>query len=279
MDTKALFQAGDLDAAVTSATEAVKRNPTDAPSRAFLAELLCFCGEYGRADKQLDALGAQSPSAGVGVVLMRQLIRAEMARQECFAQGRLPEFFVEPPARLRLHLEASIALRDDKVLEAARKLEEAESLRPALSGTCNGKPFDDARDADDLTASFFEVLTGNGHYYWLAMEHVERMEFRAPTHAVDLLWRNATVSVRGGPEGEVFLPVLYHGSHASEDASLRLGRRTDWIGGEGSPARGLGQRVLLFGDADIPMLEIRQVSLNERGAPGEPPQETDDGGR
>lgn len=270
MHAKELFQTGELDAAVAAATEAVKRNPTDTVSRAFLAELLCFCGDFGRADKQLDALGVQSPAAGVGLVLMRQLIRAETARQEFYAEGRLPEFFMEPPPRLHLHLEASIALREGNATEAARKLDEAEAGRAPLSGACNGSPFDDARDTDDLTASFFEVLTGNGKYYWLPMDQVERMEFRAPTHAGDLLWRSVTVSVRGGPEGEVFLPVLYHGSHASEDAQIRLGRKTDWLGGEDTPVRGLGQRVFLFGDADVPLLQIGQLSFNPAAAAREP---------
>ena len=279
MDAKAFFRAGQLDAAVAAATEAVKHSPTDSRARAFLAELLCFCGEFGRADKQLDALGAQSPDAGVGIVLMRQLIRAETARQECFTQGRLPEFFVEPPPWLHLHLEAAIALREDDPGEAAVMLEEAMSLRPALSGICNGKPFDVACDTDDLTAPFFEVLTGNGKCYWLPMEHVERIDFRAPTHAVDLLWRSATVSVRGGPEGEVFLPVLYAGSHASDDPAIRLGRKTDWIGGDGPPARGLGQRVYIFGDAELAILEIEQVRFDQVPAPGEQPRETNDAGR
>lgn len=277
MDAKELFHSGELDAAVAAATEAVKRSPTDSRARAFLAELLCFTGDLARADKQLDALGSQSHAAGVGIVLMRQLIRAETARRDFHAQGRIPEFFVEPPPRIHLHLEASIALRENNTAEAVRKLGEAESLCPALSGTCNGKPFGDARDTDSLTSSFFEVLTGNGKCYWLPMEHVERMEFHAPTHAVDLLWRSTTVSVRGGPEGEVFLPVLYHGSHASDDTAIRLGRKTEWLGGEDSPVRGVGQRVFLFGDADVSILELQQLSFDPPAA-AEPAPETNHGG-
>ena len=63
---------------------------------------------------------------------------------------------------VRLALEASICVREGKPGEAAAKLDEAEQLRPHLPGTAGGKPFDDFRDVDDLTATFFEVFTSTG---------------------------------------------------------------------------------------------------------------------
>ena len=36
----------------------VRDNPTDAQRRAFLFELLCFAGQYDRAEKQLNVLGS-----------------------------------------------------------------------------------------------------------------------------------------------------------------------------------------------------------------------------
>ena len=65
------------------------------------------------------------------------------------------------------------------------------------------------------------------------MERVEIIEFHDPLRPRDLLWRARQMVVRGGPDGEVFLPVLYAGSHANPDDRIRLGRMTDWRGGEG----------------------------------------------
>ena len=50
------------------------------------------------------------------------------------------------------------------------------------------------------------MLTSTGKYYWIPMERVEMIEFHDPARPRDLLWRRAHMVVRGGPDGEVFLP-------------------------------------------------------------------------
>jgi type VI secretion system protein ImpE len=69
------------------------------------------------------------------------------------------------------------------------------------------------------------------------------------------------MAVRGGPDGEVFLPALYAGSHLEPDDRVRLGRMTDWRGGDGTPVRGVGQRIFLVGGEGCPILELREVVL------------------
>jgi type VI secretion system protein ImpE len=263
MNAREYYQAGDLEQAVAAALAEVKGHPTDLDRRGFLAELLCFAGDLERADRQLDALGQQSPEAMLGVAMFRHQVRAEQARQQFYSEGRLPEFLEPPPPWLRLHLEASIRLREGKEDEAAGLLADAEEQRPKVSGTCNGRAFDDLRDLDDLTASAFEVLTSNGKYYWIPFERVELIEFRAPTRARDLLWRRARMIVRDGPDGEVFLPALYAGSHAVADDRVRLGRATDWRGGDGAPVRGIGQRTFLVGDEACSILEIETLAIGD----------------
>jgi type VI secretion system protein ImpE len=255
------YQSGDLGAAITAALEAVKQHPTDGKHRGFLCELLCLTGDLERADRQLDALLTQEPEVAAGIGLFRQLIRAEQARQQFFADGRLPEFLDQPSPVLRLHLEASVLLRDGKAAEAAALLDRAEAERIHVKGTCDGKAFDDMRDLDDLTAPFFEVLTSNGKYYWIPIERVESMELHAPARPRDLLWPRVHMIVAGGPDGEVYLPALYVGSHADADGRIRLGRVTDWRGGEGKPVRGFGQRTFLLGEESRPLLEIREIEF------------------
>src|SRR5439155_24520554 len=135
-----------------------------------------------------------------------------------------------------------------------------EGQRPRVRGTCDGQPFTDLRDLDDLTAPVFEVLTSNGKYYWVPVERVERVEFRPPARPRDLLWQRAHMVVRGGPDGEVYLPTLYAGSHAEADENLALGRATDWRGGNGEPTRGVGQRNLLVGDDCRAVLELKELT-------------------
>jgi type VI secretion system protein ImpE len=68
---------------------------------------------------------------------------------------------------------------------------------------------------------------------------------------------------RGGPEGEVYIPALYHGTYRETDEALRLGRATDWRGEGENLIQGVGQRVLLAGDRDVSIMEIGEITFNE----------------
>jgi type VI secretion system protein ImpE len=257
MTPSELYQAGQLTAAINAGLADVKKHPTDTARRGLLCELLCFAGAWERADKQLDTIGQQEPLAIPRISLFRQLIRAELARQQFFAEGRLPEFLGEPTPVLRLHLQASIALRENKPAEAAALLTQAEEQRLPPRGECDGQAFEDFRDLDDFSASFFEVLTSTGKYYWIPIEAVEVAEFRPPERPHDLLWRRTHMVVTDGPDGEVFLPTIYPLTFASGDDQLRLGRGTDWRGQEGEPVRGVGLRMFLVGDQEKTILELK----------------------
>ena len=257
------YQQGRLREAVTAALDDVKRSPADVAKRGFLAELLCLSGDLERADRQLDAAGEPDPETLVEITLFRQLIRAEIARQEFFTRGRLPEFLnkdITPD--LRLHLEAAILVRDGRFAEAASVLAQANEQRPKFAGTCNGKPFEDICDLDDLTSSFFEVLSSSGAYYWIPFTRVESLEFGEWTRPRDLLWRRAQMIVRDGPDADVYLPVVYAGSAADPDDQIRLGRATKWRGSAGAPMRGVGQRVFLIDEDDCPILDLKKLTFD-----------------
>jgi type VI secretion system protein ImpE len=256
------YQAGDLGGAIAEAVEEVKRHPGDPDRRGLLCELLCFAGELERADTQLDALAHQNPGVALGVSLLRQLVRAELARRQFHAEGRVPEFLEPPGESVRLALEASIEQREGRADGAADRLARAEALRPRAPGLEGGRPFDDFRDLDDLTAGVLEVLTSNGKYYWIPIDRVELVEFRPPERIRDLLWRRARMVVRGGPDGEVYLPVIYAGTLAEADDQLKLGRATDWRGGDGTPVRGVGQRTFLVGEEARPILELGTLEFH-----------------
>lgn len=263
MTSQELFAAGKLAEAVAAQTEAVKKHPADAAPRSFFCELLCLAGDLERADKQLDALSELDAQAAMGVAMFRQLLRAETARRECFEQGRVPELLDDPTPGLKLHLEAMVHLRAGDLAQAAQVLATAEEQRAPQTGECDGEPFDDFRDLDDLTAPVFEVLTTTGKYYWIPTERIELVEFHPPEHARDLLWRSAHMVVRGGPDGIVFVPALYPGSHQAADEQLKLGRGTDWQQAEGGPVRGVGQRTFLVGDQDRPIMELKTLTFTQ----------------
>lgn len=265
MKASEFYQEGRLDQAVTTATEEVKADPANVGKRCFFSDLLCFSGEWERADQQLDAAAQFGPGPSVAVVLRRQLIRAEAARRQCFLEGRPPELIEQPSEDVRSRLALVIALREGKANVAARLLAEGKARQTSVSGVCNDRPFERFEDLDELTASFFEVFTATGKYYWIPFASVARLELTAPTTTQDLLWRCARVVLRVAPqalpEGVIYLPVLYVGSSASRDDQLKLGRRTDWSGGGTAPFRGLGQRIFDVSGVEIPILELQRVEF------------------
>ncbi len=254
------LEAGDLDGAIEILNTEVRQKPTDAARRGALAELLCIAGNLERADRLLDALQQQDTSVALGVALFRQLIRAEQARRQFYGERRLPEFLEPPSAEDQLYLKAVVALHEGDKSGAAGLLTEAEAKRAPLAGTVDGVAFDDMRDLDDVSAAHFEVLTSTGKFYWIPMRRVESVILHRPERRRDLLWRRATMSVSGGPDGEVFLPAIYPWSEPPR-AALRLGRETDFAGGDGEPVRGMGLRSFLFGDAVRTILEIGRIDF------------------
>jgi type VI secretion system protein ImpE len=258
----ALFRAGDLAAAIDAAGAGVRKAPSDLGARVLLAEMLCFSGNLERADVILDAAGSADPKASVVVAEFRQLLRAEIARRQLRRDGRVPEFLTDPTPTQRDVLAARVAMRAGDADEAARLAGEAEAQRPHVTGTAAGVAFDDFRDADDLCAGFFEVLTSTGKYYWIPTEAVETIEFHPPQRPRDLIWRRASMSVRHGPDGEVYLPVVYDGDYSTSPDALRLGRATDWIQ-SGGPVRGLGQRLFLVGEEAVGIMDLTTLEFAE----------------
>jgi type VI secretion system protein ImpE len=254
----ALFQAGHLDDAIAAANQAVRRAPTDLGARVLLAELLLFGGNLERADVILDAAGQSDPSAAMVVAEFRQLLRADMARRQWRREGRVPEV-LEPPAPAQQALLAAwVAFRNGDISEAASQAHSAETQRPRVPGHSNDTKFDDFRDADDLFAGIFEVLTTTGKYYWIPTERIESVEFHPPRRPRDLAWRRATMSVADGPDGDVYVPAIYVTADTTDD-QLRLGRATDWS--DGPLVFGQGQRTFLIGDEAVGIMALTRLTF------------------
>jgi type VI secretion system protein ImpE len=257
-----LFRAGKLNEAIDACAKEVQQHPAQADPRDLLSQLLCFAGEFERADKQLEVLGTQFADRGPAIALIRQLIRAAEARQQFFEQGRLPEFLTEPADYIRRHVEASICIRQGELGEAAKLLEQAEEARPHPSGRCNGSAFHDFRDADDTTSSFFEAFTTTGKYFWVPFERIHRITLHPAESPLDILWRRCQIAVQGSPAGIMYLPQLYVGSSRSEDETIRVGKSTEWLGSDGEPVRGIGHRILAVDDEARPLVNIDSLEFD-----------------
>lgn len=240
MTARELYQAGKLDEAVQALSAELRSDPTDAKRRTFLFELLCFAGEYDRAEKQLDVLAQASRDADMGALVYRACLHAERLRHELFQKRDFPS-------------------GGAGAAPAPRK------------GLLNGKPFSSIEDADPRIGSRLEVF-GGGAYLWIPFEHVERVEMPPPKRLRDLLWAPALVrtgpAFKGTELGEVHLPVLCPFSWKDASGDVRLGRVTEWEeeNGEVFP---VGQKMFLVDGEEIPLLEIRKLEFE----PDQPPAE------
>lgn len=259
MNALEAFNAGSLEEALELAKQDVKSNPTDVAKRNIFCEMLCWSGDLERADKQLETLMMQDPSAAMGLALFRQLIRGEMTRQDCFTKLHAPELLKEANEITKLQIDLLLSIKEDNNTRAFEIIEEIDEKRPRVSGTCDGEAFEDIRDLDDTCATFFEVLTSTGKYYWVPFSDVDLISLQPIERPRDLLWRRAHMIVRGGPDGEVFLPVNYAKSLGSDDKQLCLGRATAWSGDEGTPMQGLGRRLMLIGENDKSLLGMTDL--------------------
>ncbi len=193
-------------------------------------------------------------------MLVRQLIRGEILREQVFAEGRPPELVGELPKAATIQLEVCAALRAGQAAEAAELVEQAASVRVPSPLVFNGKNVDDFRDLDDRIAEVLEVITTTGKYYWVPWASLRQLEFSKPERPLDLIWRKAVIDVQNGPEGEVFIPVRYPGPNGEGwDDQLRLGRATSWHGGESSVVTGLGQKMYLVGDEAQSAMDIDSI--------------------
>lgn len=267
MKAKEFLDAGQLSAAIEQTNQEVRSHPTDPRQRTFLFELLCFAGDYQRAERQLDIIAQQQARAEVGVQVYRNVLVAESTRHRLFSEGLRPGFLFDPPPYVHLHLEAMNRLREDRPAEAMALLEESERSRPRLRGRLDGQAFEDFRDSDALLEPFLEVFF-HSDYLWLPFEQIRHLSICAPERLRDLLWIPARFESHSGLAGEVFLPVLYPGSSEHPNDLVRLGRMTDWKAvGEGL-VLGVGQRLFYVDDEEKAMLEVREVAFEAQASAG-----------
>ncbi|HXN50537.1 MAG TPA: type VI secretion system accessory protein TagJ [Candidatus Acidoferrum sp.] len=233
MAVQQLFQSGQLDEAVKALTAEVRDNPTDAKRRTFLFELLCFAGEYTRAEKQLDVLSQGGPQSEMGALFYRGALAAEKTRQEMFEKQDYPK-----PAS------------------------DAASLH--ISGTINGKAFHNLADSDPRIGGNLEVFVA-GSYMWIPFSLLSSIHIEPPKRLRNLLWLPAAVrtsaAFQGRELGEVLLPVLNPFSWRSADPAIRLGRATAWEQDGSEEALPKGQKMLIADDEEWPLLELRDIEF------------------
>jgi len=232
MNSEALFRAGRLNEAVQAVSAELREAPTDVKRRTFLFELLCFAGEYDRAQKHLDVLASGGKEAAMGALVYHAALHAERTRQEMFLGTSYPP---------------------------------AEAAEADVGGTLNGVPFKSLSDADPRIGARLEVFAA-GSYLWIPWAQVACLEIPAPRRLRDLLWSPALIrtgpAFRGVELGEILTPVLNPLTWRHPDDAVRLGRVTVWDQDEEGREIPFGQKMLLVDGEEIPLLEVRKLEIS-----------------
>lgn len=262
-----LIQNHQLSDAVSACKQAVRDNPTDIGVRGTLVQLFCFLGDWERADIQLATIAQQDVDMAIGVGLIRQLMRGEVAREQFYSEGRPPELVGDPTSAMAELVLALVAARENANADVSQHLVAVHDHMPAVTGIVNGAPIDYARDLDDFLSGFMEVLTTNGKFFLIPLESIVSLTFRAPDRLQDQIWRSANIEVQGGLTGEVFVPTRYC-RHLHQDESLSeillMGGESNWVPlFEGGPVTGQGQKMFAMGDNALSIMELERIQIDQ----------------
>lgn len=235
--------------------EAIRKQPVNANERWLLFQLLCMDGEWNRALQQLQAWAKLVPDGEQRATLYGELVRSECFRIEVFAGKRNPGHIDPWPQWVEQLVEANRLLAAGNVSASDALRETALDAAPATPGTSpQVGAFEWIADSDSRLGPVFELAVTGG-YRWIPFDELGSISFAPITTLIDLVWRQATVTLRSNAVLRGYAPVRYPGSEAAV-AELKLARKTEWtdIGATGVIA--LGQKTWTTDHGDVGLLDL-----------------------
>lgn len=232
-DAQTLYRAGKLTEAISALTVHLRENPADSKSRTFLFELLCFSGDYERADKQLNIVEQEgSKDSMLATLLYKAALHAEKIRQDMFEHGTFPA-----PSR---------------------------QTGGTVRGRFNGKEFHSLQDADPRIGEKLEVFAA-GDYLWISFHDIQSIQMEEPKRLRDLCWAPAKLTTgptfRSRELGEILLPAITPLSWQHEDDEVRLGRVTEFCEDETGAVAPYGGKTLLVDGEEVALVDMRQLEI------------------
>jgi type VI secretion system protein ImpE len=254
---------GDPAAALAHLQEQVRARPADPKLRVFLFQLLCVVGQWDRALNQLKV----ATELDAGTLAMAQTygdaVRCESIRREVFEGRKSPMVFGEPEQWLALLIESLLlAGRGERTKSEEYRLQAFDEAE-ASGGEIDGQPFTWISDADSRLGPVLEAVI-NGRYYWVPFSRLSRMTMEAPEDLRDMVWMPAQLQFENGGESVALIPTRYQGSDAADDGLIALARKTLWEEVAPDNHHGLGQRIIATDAGDLPLMEIRSLSINRQ---------------
>ncbi|WGY71544.1 ImpE/SciE family protein [Burkholderia cepacia] len=267
IDTPATHRADNLPLVdrITRIEARIRSQPTTAPHRWALFQLLCIVGEWSRAIQQLQVWARLEPGQARTAQMYRDLIRAERWRAKVVeGQERPGAVLASPP-----WIDALV----DAIRHAAdQQDEQADTIRDAAFQAAPDVPLVAPPghaswivDSDVRFSAVCEFITA-GHYRWVPFADLAAWRVSQPAQPIDLVWAPCTLTLVDGSLIHGFMPARYPGSETGSDA-VRLGRETVWrdIGRTGAVA--LGRKTWATNLGDFSLFELAHVEFGSRVTP------------
>lgn len=240
MEAHQLLKAGKLQDAIFTLQTHLAEAPSDHQAQTFLFELICFTGDFDRAESQLNQLAQEEdhPHSEAGISRYKDVLRAERRRQALFANQQHPRQLVN-------------------------------GGQTAFRGSLNGEEFLSFSDADPRIGDKLEIFS-TGEYFWIALSDVRRMKVPAPRRLRDLLWLPVQLHVVASLESpellhDIWLPMMAPLTWQHPDEEVKLGRVSDWRENQFGDFAPYGLKSYLVDGFDVPLAEIREVVIRPFG--------------
>jgi type VI secretion system protein ImpE len=267
---------GDPAAALVQLQEQVRARPADPKLRVFLFQLLCVLGQWDRALNQLKVASDLDAGALAMAQMYGEAVRCEAIRREVFDGKKSPVVFGEPEQWLALLIESLLVSGLGEPAKSEELRLRAFDEAGTSAGDINGEPFDWVCDADSRLGPVLEAII-NGRYYWVPFARLSKMTIEAPEDLRDVVWMPAHLQFENGGESVALIPTRYPGSEGAADGPVALARKTVWQEIAPGTHHGLGQRIIATDAGDVPLMEIRTLSITQEATPTTEPLAADHG--
>lgn len=265
LQAQKLLHEGNVQDALASLQNQIRKEPENVKLRIFLFQLLAVAGNWERALTQLNLTGELSAENLPMVQTYRETIRCELLREKVFSAQTTPVMFGEPQQWQALLFESLKQVAAGNYEESLQLREQAYEQAPTVGGTVNGEPFQWLADTDSRLGPVLELVL-NGKYFWVPAINIQKLVLEVPVDLRDLVWLPVQVTWMNGGSAACFIPARYPGSAASADSAIRLARKTEWREPFPGHAFGLGQKMFATDARDYALFEIRELIFDN--APG-----------
>ena len=247
-----------IELQISQLHQSIRSNPAKVEYRVHLAQLLMISGQWDRCLQQLQTTAQLDPKSIPMAQTYRELICAEIFREQVFIGQRAPAAKVAVEPWQDLLAEALVARANNQPAIADELQQQAYNQAPTCKFSINDQVVSWIADGDSRLGPICELFI-NGSYYWVPFTQIQQMTLEPPKDLRDLVWSPATIILMDSSEHVCFLPSRYAASYAVNNDQLALSALTEWTPLSAESWAGLGQKILIADEAEFSLLSIRTL--------------------